>query len=134
MPDTKLTWSKVIRTRGASSVIVDIGIGEGQRGSASFVWDRSDGQSEDWDDVIPEGKVLLIDLGPGDVLPFSILTAIVLVKDFNPHTDRMSVDCRVYQEDRPDAAQTVQLYTPNDKSAAIVPFAIRLTFKQGTAV
>ena len=131
MPETKLTWAKVFRTRGASPVIVEIGIGEGQRGSASFVWDRSDGQSEDWDDVIPEDNVLLVDLGPGDVVPFSVLTAIVLVKDFNPHSDRMAVDCRIYQKDRPEAAHTMQLYTPNDKSAAIVPFAIRLTFKKG---
>ena len=131
MPETKLTWAKVFRTRGAAPVLVEIGIGEGQRGSASFVWDRSDDQTEDWDDIIPEDNVLLVDLGAGDVVPFSVLTAIVLVKDFNPQSDRMAVDCRVYQKDRPDEAHAVQLFSPNKKKAAIVPFAIKLTFKQG---
>ena len=31
----------------------------------------------------------------------------------------------------PDEAHAVQLFTPNKKKAAIVPFAIKLTFKKG---
>jgi len=133
MPAQKLVWSKVFRTQGKAKVLVEVGIGDGQRGAASFVWDRTGRQGEEWDDAIPEDRVLQIDLGPGDKVPFSVLSGVVLVKQVNPLTRRMSVDCRVYQRGHEQDAITRVLRTPNEDGEAIVAFALRVTFRNGSA-
>ena len=121
-------WSKVLRTRGPSNVIVEIGIGDGQRGSVSFLWERSDGLVEEWDDIIPEDTVLEINLGSGDQVAHSSLDCVVLVKDFNPYAKWTSVDCNVYQKDHPERGHEKELYAPKGVDNVIVPYFIRLTF------
>lgn len=129
MPSSGRVWSKVFRTRGAAPVFVEVGIGNGQRGVASFVWERSGRPNEHWDDVIPEDRVLQVDLRRGDAVPFSVLSAAILVKRVNPHTKRMSVDIEVYQDDRRSDGFKKRLQFPNSKGQSIVPFSFRLTFR-----
>jgi hypothetical protein len=129
MPSSGRAWSKVFRTRGVSPVYVEVGIGDGQRGVASFVWQRAERADEQWDDVIPEDHVLQVDLRRGDRVPFSVLSAVVLVKRVNPHTPRMSVDITVYQKGRRRQAATKILRFANSDGENIVAFSFRLTFR-----
>jgi hypothetical protein len=129
MSSSGRVWSKIFRTKGVSPVFVEVGIGDGQRGVASFVWQRDERPDEQWDDVIPEDHVLQVDLRRGDRVPFSVLSCVVLVKRVNPYTPRMSVDVTVYQKGRRREAAAKLLRFANSDSEAIVAFSFRLTFR-----
>jgi hypothetical protein len=134
MPPAKKTrWSKTLRIRGAAKVMVEIGIGEGQRGTISCLWRQPAPVNhviDDWDEVVPKNGELEIDLGAGDQIPYSKLDCVVLVKDVNPSTNRTSVDCRVYQKDDPDGGHSAHLHSPVPQDNGIVAYFIRLTLAQ----
>jgi hypothetical protein len=132
-PAKKTTWSKTLRIRGSANVLVEIGIGDGQRGSISCIWREPppvDHVIDDWDDVVPADRTLEIDLGPGDQIPYSKLDCVVLVKDVNPSTNRTSVDCKVYQKDTPQQGHEAHLFAPVDQDNGIIAYLIRLTLAQ----
>lgn len=133
MPSRKVVWSHVFHTRGTAPVFVEVGVGDGQRGVASFFWKRADHTDEEWDTVLPEADTMQFDLGRGDRVSFSVLSCVVLVKRVNPHSKRMSVDVRVHQKDRPQEAATVVLREPNEAGKPIRMFSFRVTFRKGRA-